>query len=78
MAAATRAGRRRGLPAGPFPARVGQLLTPARRCADPTTAVQHPHRVGKHQFAAAGQNFVVDSRYVPKANLGTGAYGVVM
>lgn len=35
-------------------------------------------RIGKHQFVANGQNFVIDSKYVPKANLGTGAYGVVI
>lgn len=35
-------------------------------------------QAGKHKFVANGQNFVIDAKYVPKTNLGTGAYGVVI
>lgn len=54
------------------------LYAAAAQQQQPSPVTKHPFRPGKHQFVAAGQNFVVDSKYIPKTNLGTGAYGVVM
>ena len=53
-------------------------ISGADKNQQPTAVSIHPFRPGKHQFVAAGQTFVIDSKYVPKSNLGTGAYGVVM
>jgi hypothetical protein len=55
--------------------------TPDRRApsqAEQPSPVSNTRRDGMHSFTAAGNKFVIDSRYTPKTTLGRGAYGVVM
>jgi len=45
---------------------------------EPSPTAADVSRPGMHSFTANATNFVIDSKYQPRTNLGNGAYGTVV